>query len=217
MSSVFDADVITLVEKIHWLGNAGFYIEGPDKMAVYIDPFKLKNHMPKADCILISHAHFDHCSASDVKKIFRDDTLLAGPAKVVMELPYKMKVTSPGEHIDFHGISIDAVPAYNPHKNFHPPSDENVGYLITMNGIKIYHAGDTDFIPEMENIKADIAMVPVGGMYTMDPREAAEAINLINPKIAIPMHFVDIQKKDDEVKEFQKYCKVEVVVKAQGK
>jgi L-ascorbate metabolism protein UlaG (beta-lactamase superfamily) len=121
-------------------------------------------------------------------------------------------VVSPGERLTVKGIDIQAVPAYNPLKKYHPKEEGNLGFVITVEKIRIYHAGDTDFIPEMKKIKADIAIVPIGGKYTMDAREAAEAVNVMRPAVAIPMHFVNPEREEEDIREFQSLCKSEVRV-----
>lgn len=201
-----------VLDKIHWLGHAGFYIEGKDGIIVYIDPYKIKNNLPKADIILISHEHFDHCSEQDIKKITKTDTVIVGPQTIAGKLTYPVKVLNPGEKISIKDIEVEAVSAYNLHKNFHPKSEGNLGFIVTVDNTKIYHAADTDFIPEMKGIKTDIALLPVGGTYTMNAKEAAEAANIINPKIAIPMHFGSIVGSSKDAEEFKKFCKVQVKI-----
>lgn len=200
-----------MLNNIHWLGHAGFYIECPHKTILYIDPYQIKNNLPKADILLITHAHSDHCSLPDIKKIVKDDTVIIGPAHIVLDLPYPVKVVNPGEHLSVKNIEIQVVCSYNhPHKVFHPKADGNLGFVLTINKIKIYHAGDTDFIPEMKKIKADIALVPVGGTYTMNVQEAAEAVNTMLPNVAIPMHFVNADRREEDLQDFQNLCKTEV-------
>ncbi len=185
-------DVKQMISNIHWLGHDSFRIQG-NGLEIYIDPFKLKNG-PKADLILITHDHRDHCSPADVTKIQNKDTVIVTIAAAAAKLSGEIKVVKPGDELTVKGIPISAVPAYNVNKfrspgvPFHPRKSGHVGFVITVEGISIYHTGDTDSIPEMESIKADIALLPVSGIYVMTADEAIEAAKKIKPKIAIPMH-----------------------------
>jgi L-ascorbate metabolism protein UlaG (beta-lactamase superfamily) len=198
-----------MTDKIHWLGHASFFIEG-STAKIYIDPYQLKDGLPKADIILITHEHFDHCSSTDIKKIYKSDTVIIGPKTVAAKLPWLVKTIRPQENLQVKDVAIDAVYAYNPKKNFHPKSEGNLGYVVSVDKTKIYHAGDTDYVPEMKEIKADICLLPVGGTYTMNAKEASEAANIINPKIAIPMHWGSIIGSNSDAAEFKKLCRPEV-------
>ena len=181
-----------MVSNIHWLGHASFRIEGSGLM-IYIDPWKLGD-VPKADLILITHDHPDHCSPEDVARVHKKDSVIVTVAAAASTLSGEIKVVKPGDEVTVKGISIRAVPAYNINKfrspgvPFHPRESGYVGFVLTVEGQRIYHAGDTDRIPEMETIKADIALLPVSGTYVMTSDEAAGAVATINPRIAIPMH-----------------------------
>ena len=118
----------------------------------------------------------------------------------------------PGESTTANGVKIEAVPAYNINKQFHPKSNNWVGYIFTLDGQRIYQAGDTDAIPEMKNVKADVVLMPVGGTYTMTAQEAAEATNAINPKLAIPMHWGKIVGSANDAETFKKLVKCEVQI-----
>lgn len=194
--------------KIKWLGHAGFKIK--KKKVIYIDPYQI-NETEQADIILITHEHYDHCSLDDIELLKKEDTIIIGPEKAVKNLDGKnIIIVKPGDRKEVEGIVIDAVPAYNIGKKFHPKEKGNVGYVINIEGIKIYHAGDTDLIPEMEKLAVDIAMLPVGGDYTMNAEEAAAAANKIKPKIAIPMHYGTIVGTKDDADEFKEKCDCEV-------
>ena len=177
---------------IHWLGHDGFRIEG-EGLEIYIDPWKISGG-PKADLILITHDHFDHCSPEDVEKISKSDTLIGTIESAAKKLKGNIQVISPGESLTAKGISIETVPAYNlnkfrsPGNPFHPKKSGYVGFILTIEGERIYHAGDCDVMPEMETIQADIALLPVSGIYVMTTEEAVQAASLIKPKLAIPMH-----------------------------
>ena len=205
---------------LNWLGHASFLINYEDKK-IYIDPFQLKT-FDKADIIFITHHHYDHYSISDLKKIIKDDTLLVVPEdctdkikenniSIAQENIIMVNVGFSGE---IKGIGVKAVPSYNIDKKFHEKSSEWVGYILNFNGMKIYHAGDTDVIPEMKDINCDVALLPVGGTYTMDAKEAAKACDLINPKkFAVPMHYNSIVGTREAAEEFEKLssCKVEIL------
>ncbi|MEW6716031.1 MAG: MBL fold metallo-hydrolase [Chloroflexota bacterium] len=180
------------VSNIHWLGHDSFRIEGDD-LVIYVDPWQIEEG-PKADLILITHEHYDHCSPEDVKRIRKEDTIIVTIASAAAKLSGKMEVVKPGDELTVKGVHIRAVPAYNTSKfrspgvPFHPREAGHVGYVFTVKGQRIYHTGDTDFIPEMKSIETDIALVPVSGIYVMTADEAVEAVRAIKPKLAIPMH-----------------------------
>ena len=206
-----------MVENIFWLGHDSFRLKG--EKVVYIDPWKLADGVEKADVILATHEHGDHCSPDDIKKISRADTVVVAPASVASKLGDKFTVVKPGDKITVAGISIEAVPAYNPNKKFHPQSAGHVGYIVTLNGKRIYHAGDTDEIPEMRGMKVDIALLPVSGTYVMTAAEAAQAASTIKPGLAIPMHYGDasVVGTQADAEEFKRLAKVPVEILAKSK
>jgi L-ascorbate metabolism protein UlaG (beta-lactamase superfamily) len=174
---------------IHWFGQSAFRVED-DSIQIYIDPFKLPENLPKADIIFITHAHFDHFSIEDIAKIRKEKTIFIATKDVASKLGNSAITVVPREIYNVGKLKAQTVPAYNLDKKFHPKQNNWVGYIITLsNGQKIYHAGDTDFVPEMRTIVTDIAMLPCGGTYTMTAKEVAEAANVFKPKILIPMHF----------------------------
>jgi L-ascorbate metabolism protein UlaG (beta-lactamase superfamily) len=177
---------------VKWLGHAGFQIKAGNK-TIYIDPYE-GEYKEKADLLLISHSHDDHCNPSKIKKIIEENTLVIAPADCVSKIGGKVKSLKPGEKFSMGEIKVEAVEAYN-YKRFrspgHPfhPKELGVGYLVTIGEKTIYHAGDTDFIPEMRNLRnIYLALLPSGGTYTMDNPEAAEAALSIKPEFVIPMH-----------------------------
>lgn len=190
-----------MIKNIKWLGHSSFKIIG--KSIIYMDPWKLNNNPEKADIILITHSHYDHLSKEDIAKIQKIDTVILASADCAKELSGNIKTIKPGEQITIKNVAITAVPAYNINKSFHPKSKGWLGFIIDINGVKIYHAGDSDKTPEMEKVKADIILLPIGGTYTMTAEEAAEAANAIDPKIAVPMHYGDIVGSPDDPERFR--------------
>ncbi len=185
---------------------------------IYTDPFKIENNLEPADIILISHEHFDHCSPEDIAKILKNDTLIICTPDCLSKLSRLDKgrtaVMRPGEKLKVSElVEIEAVPAYNINKKFHPKENEWVGYVISLGSRRIYFAGDTDFIPEMKELKnIEVALMPVSGMYVMTAEEAANAVNSFRPKMAIPMHYGGSIGKEDDAQRFKKLAKVEVVI-----
>lgn len=178
---------------IKWLAHASFQIKGDGKV-VYVDLEKYGEASEKADLILVTHSHTDHCDPSKINKVRKEDTVIIAPEDCVSKIGGTVKTLKPGEETTVNGIRIRAVEAYNT-KRFRSPGNPyhpmrfGVGYLITVENKTIYHAGDTDFIHEMRQLgHVDVALLPSGDTYTMDNREAAEATIAINPKVAIPMH-----------------------------
>ncbi|MGI0091850.1 MAG: MBL fold metallo-hydrolase [Nitrososphaerales archaeon] len=209
--------------KITWLGHDGFKIEDGSETLV-IDPFKL-SHDARADYVLISHEHFDHCNSEDLKKVLKTDTIVVAIPSCRDELAKaaakQIKTVKPGDRVNVGGFEVRAVPAYNtnkymePGKHFHPKQDQKVGYMLkTRSGVTIYHTGDSDVIPEMEDLKPDIALLPVSGTYVMTADEAAEAVSKIKPKIAIPMHYGAIVGSEQDAEKFKRQAKCEVQILA---
>jgi L-ascorbate metabolism protein UlaG (beta-lactamase superfamily) len=165
-----------------------------------------------ADIVCITHSHYDHLSKEDVEKIRKPSTVIVGPADCKAGFGDAFKVIAPGGSLEIGEVKIEAVPAYNTDKQFHPKKNNWVGYVVTVDGFRIYHSGDTDMIPEMANICADVALLPVGGTYTMTVKQAAEAIQKINPKVAVPMHCGDIVGSLDDRETFRKLSKAPVTV-----
>ncbi|MFH1312112.1 MAG: MBL fold metallo-hydrolase [Candidatus Eisenbacteria bacterium] len=205
--------VDSLIRGIRWLGHASFLIEGG--IAIYIDPYSLPEGLPPADLVLITHDHRDHFSPGDLNKILKPTTVVVSVKSVCDNLPTKAKnsrTVAPGDTISVGEVSIAVVPAYNIKKDFHPKENGWVGFVIEVEGRSIYHAGDTDLIPEMKHIDADVALLPAGGTYTMDADEAAKAANLIKPQVAIPMHWGTIVGSEEDAKAFKTACKVPALI-----
>ena len=179
-----------VLKKIKWLGHASFRIDGL-KETIYIDPWKLKNP-PPADIICITHSHFDHLSPEDIALIRKDSTIIVGPTDCKIDFGESFREILPGGSLRVNDVKIEAVRSYNTNKDFHPKGNNWVGFIISVDGWRVYHSGDTDLIPEMAEIKADVALLPVGGTYTMTVSEAIKAAKAINAKVTVPMHCGDI-------------------------
>jgi len=200
-----------------------FRIQG--SKVIYTDPFKVAK-ADQADIVLLSHEHFDHLSLEDLRKVISPRTALVASLGCRGELEKaKLKVgttkfLAPGEKLSLEGVDIEAVAAYNvnkfraPGQVFHPRADKKLGFVFTMDGTRVYFAGDTDFIPEMRSISCDIALLPVSGTYVMTVEEAVEAAEAIKPRIAVPMHYAAIVGTESDAQKFKslvKHCGVEIV------
>lgn len=177
------------------LNHASIKFEG-DK-TIYIDPFQIDGNPGDADYIFCTHDHFDHLSPADIDKVMKDETILIVTQKKAKKLKKKLPVkdvigVEPNGRYDAEGLKFETVPAYNVEKKFHKKKQDHVGFIIHIDEIACYFAGDTDRIPEMDNIRADVVFLPVGGTYTMNALEAADAANTIKPKAAVPIHFGSI-------------------------
>jgi len=192
---------MNFVEKIHWLGHDSFRIDG--SRTLYFDPFQIEGG-PGADLIFISHDHFDHCSPEDVEKIRKENTVIITEKDSARKLKGDIRVLKPGENREVEGVKIEAVPAYNTDKDFHPRKNGWLGFIVEMDGVRVYHAGDTDFVPEMNGIKVDIALLPVSGTYVMTAKQAVAAAKAIRPSAAIPMHYGAIVGDEKDAFAFQK-------------
>jgi len=206
---------------IEWLGHSGFLIKNSDNKIIYIDPYSINKEMEKADLILITHSHPDHCSIADINKIIKPNSrvvITADCQSTIMRttIPVKIEITEPGKEFDFGNIRIFSIPAYNKDKSFHPQDEDWVGYVIKLDEMVIYHAGDTDVIPEMQKLTGHkkngsqfVALLPIGGRFTMNVEEALEAVKIIKPNLAIPMHYGSVVGSKEDAEEFVKLCKDE--------
>lgn len=190
-----------IIDSISWLGHAAFRIDGD--ITVYIDPFNLSGGST-ADLILVTHTHYDHYSPEDIKKVSGPNTTLVITEDADVVGGFDVVRAAPGMTLDIKGVQVSAVAAYNKTKAFHPKGNRWVGYVLTMNGKKIYHTGDSDCIPEMEGIAPDVALVPVGGTYTMNPSEAAQAVKSMSAVSAVPMHWGEIVGERSDAEEFKR-------------
>jgi len=206
-----------MLEHVHWLGHDSFRIDGSS--VVYIDPWKLPAGQPAADVILVTHDHYDHFSAADIDRVAGPGTIVVGPPCVTDKLRGRVaSAIEPGQTITAATATVTAVPAYNIDKFkaagevYHPRSAGHVGYIVDMDGLRIYHAGDTDPIPEMDDIDVDVALLPVGGTYTCTPEDAAAACTRLKAKVVVPMHFGDIVGSESDARRFEQLCGLPVTI-----
>ncbi len=200
---------------IQWLGHASFKISGAGAV-VYIDPWKLSESPKDASMVLVSHSHYDHYSPQDIQKVSGPQTMIIGPADVAGKEKSGL-VLKPGRTIEQADVKITGVASYNPSKQFHPRPSSWLGFIVEIDSSRIYYAGDTDLIEELKALSdIDIALLPVGGTYTMDAAEAAEAVGYIKPKYAVPYHWGDIVGSRADAEQFAKAAQCEVKILSQG-
>lgn len=186
---------------------------------IYIDPFEIDKVYNNADVIMITHSHYDHYSKNDIQKVRKEDTIIIIPNDLldsVLELGFKKDsiiTVEPNKEYSFSFIKFKTVKAYNINKKFHPKENNWVGYILDLDGIFYYIAGDTDITEENRNVKCDVAFVPVGGTYTMDYKEAADLVNVIKPKIAVPIHYGKIVGTKEDAKKFKNLLSKEIECK----
>jgi L-ascorbate metabolism protein UlaG (beta-lactamase superfamily) len=210
-----------LIDAVEWLGHSGFRIRA-GRVTVYIDPYRVGDGAPPADLILVTHGHYDHFSRRDIEALSQKGTALIAPAAVAERVGGRVLSIAPGEVLepDFaHGISIRGVAAYNTSKRdaegnlFHPREAGWVGYDLNVRGERLYHAGDTDVIPEMDQVAGvDVALLPVSGTYVMTAEEAAEAARRIQPRVAVPMHWGDHLGTEADARRFSELTPVPVAI-----
>ena len=185
---------------------------------IYFDPFKIEKNYNDADAIFITHDHYDHYSEEDIDKVVKEGTIIVAPEDLLTKLLKKgferdnMVLVTPNQKYTVKGIEFQTIPAYNVNKQFHPKANEWVGYVLKIEGVTYYIAGDTDITEENKKVKCDIAFVPVGGTFTMDYKEAAELINEIKPKIAVPTHYGSIVGEKSDGVSFSKLVSPEIEV-----
>lgn len=218
------------MKEIIWHDHSTIQLNSQEKnVVIYVDPYnlgneknnldnnQLNNNLDKADIILITHAHYDHCSLADAIKVSKPTTIILSTADCMKNLEKldvaKKIVSEPNKKYDINGIMIETIPAYNINTKFHPKENKWVGYIINLNNKKYYHGGDTDKIPEMASLQnIDIAFLPIGGTYTMNVDEAAEAVKLFNPKKVIPIHYGTIVGTKEDAELFKEKCDCNVEI-----
>jgi L-ascorbate metabolism protein UlaG (beta-lactamase superfamily) len=200
---------------ITWLGHASFRISGGGGV-VYIDPWKLPEQPHDADVVFVSHSHYDHCSRDDVAGVSGENTTVLAPADAVEELG-RSNAVLPGQSMSIGGVTVETVAAYNVDKQYHPRGRNWLGAVITIDGRRIYYAGDTDEVPEMSDLAdIDLALLPVGGTYTLTAAEAARACRAIGCKAALPYHWGDIVGEASDAETFADEAPCEVTILQPG-
>jgi L-ascorbate metabolism protein UlaG (beta-lactamase superfamily) len=210
---------------LEFTGHSGFIIKCKDEKIIAIDPYNISSKVPKADLILITHSHYDHCSIKDIEKITKEGTTIVVPAdaqsKIAKIQNIEMQIIEPGDELEISEIKVEAIPAYNvnkfrvPGEVFHPKREGWLGYLIKLDEVILYHAGDSDKIPEMSHLSGYgkrgnefVALLPVSGKYVMDADEASEVASLISPDLCIPMHFgAGVAGTVEDAENFKTLCK----------
>jgi L-ascorbate metabolism protein UlaG (beta-lactamase superfamily) len=199
-------ETAVLLARLHWYGQASFRLDGPP--TIYFDPVvDFGEDAVPADIILITHAHGDHYDPATLKQISSAETVIITTQAIADTLakdgvPGEVRVLAPGGSTTVGEIEIEGVPAYNIDKRYHPKEDGNLGFILRLDGLRLYHAGDTDVIPEMVDFHPDVALIPIGGTYTMNPAQAVEAVAALLPQVVVPMHIL----ADSNLTAFQKLC-----------
>tara|TARA_B100000315_G_C14567895_1_gene583903 strand:- start:45 stop:710 length:666 start_codon:yes stop_codon:yes gene_type:complete len=203
--------------KIEFLGHSGILLSNGKRIA--IDPYNVSDNVPKADVVLITHSHYDHCSIKDIEKIIEPGAIIVCTAdcqsKIMKLEGVHIQVMEVGDELEIGNLKIETIAAYNKHKEFHPKNEGWVGYIIKMKDVIIYHAGDTDFIPEMQKLSGYgkhgnkfVSLLPVSGKYVMNPDEAAKAASLISPDLTIPIHYgAGVAGTSEDAERFVELCK----------
>ena len=212
-----EAKLQMALNTLHWLGHDAFRID-TEMGKVYIDPFQLPDNAPKARLVMITHDHFDHYSPVDLDRIVDAHTDIIAPLSTAKQLEYgNVHAVKPYDELAIENINIKVLPSYNINKDFHPKGNGWVGYLFIINGVTFYHSGDSDFIPEMKDIKTDIALLPVSGTYVMTAGEAVQAALAIKPQLAIPMHYGSIVGEVNDARQFVEQLAGKVAVEILAK
>ncbi|MBI2628917.1 MBL fold metallo-hydrolase [Candidatus Pacearchaeota archaeon] len=204
--------------KIEWLGHSGFLITSQDGKRIAIDPFNINSGIDPVDMILITHPHYDHCSIKDIQLLVKEGTSVVVPigaqSKINKIEGINIQLSQVGLKMKVQGINIYPFPAYNIDKEFHPKEEDWMGYMLKLNDVIIYHSGDTDNIPEMNNLvyiaqegEEVVLLLPVSGVYVMNAKEAVSVAEIIKPALAIPMHYGSVAGTEADAKKFVELCK----------
>lgn len=198
-----------IVKKIHWLGHDAIRLDG--SKVVCFDPYRITS-TKTADIVLITHEHFDHCSPEDLAKVCGQSTVVVTDAASARKITGNVRIVAPGDRVRVEGVEIEVGTAYNTNKDFHPKKAGMLSFVVTLDGVRYYHAGDSDFIPEMKDLEVDVAFLPVSGTYVMTADEAVEAARAIKPKLAVPMHYGAIVGSEEDAVRFKKALEGEIPV-----
>jgi len=199
-----------LLNKIKWLGHAGFLLD--EREGIYIDPYNLG--FPNiGDMVLVTHNHPRHCNPDEIKWLRKGSTVIVVPENCADKFQGDIRAVKPGDSISVKGIKIEVTPAYTPNNPRHLIENKGVGYIITLSdGTRVYHTGDTGLIPEMKEGIADVVLIPIGGENTMDAAQAAAAVDVMKPKIAVPMHWAPDKAGKAEAERFCSLCTTETAI-----
>ena len=201
-----------MLKNIEWLGHSTIKINNENQV-IYIDPYNIKQDYNDADIIFITHSHYDHFSEEDINKVKKENTNIIITEDIfqkTLNLGFKesnIMIVKPNENYQIDNIKFDTISSYNVNKKFHPKENSWIGYIIEINEVKYYIAGDTDITDENKKVKCDVAFLPVGGTYTMDFEEAANLANIIVPKVVVPIHYGLIVGTDEDAVNFKQRVK----------
>jgi L-ascorbate metabolism protein UlaG (beta-lactamase superfamily) len=196
-----------MLEGFTWFKQSAYRWEG-DGLVVYIDPWEAEG--PAADLILITHAHADHYQPEEIERLRKDGTKLVAPHDIARELRGDVTPVAPGDAVEVAGVKIQAVPAYNVAEerlDKHPKANNWVGYILTLGDRTYYHAGDTDHVPELDSVRANVSFLPIGGTFTMEADEAGGLARAIGPDLAVPMHYGFVVGTQQDVERFTEAAK----------
>ena len=194
-----------MLERLTWFKQSAYRWDG-DGITIYIDPWGVPEDAPEADAIFITHAHDDHFQPEEIDRLRNADTTIVAPRDVASELSGEVKPVAPGDTVEAAGVRAQAVPAYNiveDRLEMHPKAKGWVGYVLELGDATYYHAGDTDHLPELESVGAQVALVPIGGTYTMDVPQAAALVRAMSPQLAVPMHYGYVVGYEEDAERFR--------------